>query len=80
MFDIRTKVFFFACLKDAAGAGPALKNAAPAPGSGKEKHRLRLWLRSRPKSGGSRRLWLRNTGQNLDQDPYITYIGKSKFT
>ena len=27
MFDTRTRLFFFACLKDAAGA--ALKNAAP---------------------------------------------------
>ena len=32
MFDTRTRLFFLACLKDAAGA--ALKNAAPAPGSG----------------------------------------------
>ena len=32
MFDTRTKRFFFACLKDAAGA--AIKSAAPAPGSG----------------------------------------------
>ena len=31
MFDTRTRFFFFACSKDAAGA--ALKNAAPAPGS-----------------------------------------------
>ena len=31
MFDTRTRLFFLACLKDAAGA--ALKNAAPAPGS-----------------------------------------------
>ena len=29
MFDTRTRLFFFACLKYAAGA--ALKNAAPAP-------------------------------------------------
>ena len=29
MFDTRTRLFFFACLRDAAGA--ALKNAAPAP-------------------------------------------------
>ena len=47
MFDTRTKLFFFACLKDAAGA--ALKSAAPAPGSDQQKNRLRL----RPKSGGS---------------------------
>ena len=35
MFDTRTRLFFFACLKDAAGA--ALKNAAPAPGSDQKK-------------------------------------------
>ena len=29
MYDTRTRLFFFACLKDAAGA--ALQNAAPAP-------------------------------------------------
>ena len=46
MFDTRTRLFFFACLKDVAGA--ALKKAAPAPGSD-------------PKKIGSRRLWLRNT-------------------
>ena len=40
MFDTRTRLFFFACLKDAAGA--ALKNAAPAPGSDQQKNRLRL--------------------------------------
>ena len=47
MFDTRTRLFFFACLNDAAGA--ALKSAAPAPGSDQQKNRLRL----RPKSGGS---------------------------
>ena len=31
MFDTRTRLFFFAYLKDAAGAGAALKNVAPAP-------------------------------------------------
>ena len=35
MFDTRTRLFFFACLKDAAGA--AFKNAAPAPGSDQKK-------------------------------------------
>ena len=35
MFDTRTRLFFFACLKDAAGA--ALKNAASAPGSDQKK-------------------------------------------
>ena len=40
MFDTRTRLLFFACLKDAAGA--ALKNAAPAPGSDQQKNRLRL--------------------------------------
>ena len=48
MFDARTRLFFLACLEDAAGA--ALKSAAPAPGSDQQKNRLRL--RSRPKSGG----------------------------
>ena len=40
MFDTRTRLLFFACLKDAAGA--ALKNAAPAPGSNQQKNWLRL--------------------------------------
>ena len=40
MFDTRTRLLFFACLKDAAGA--ALKNAALAPGSNQQKNRLRL--------------------------------------
>ena len=35
MFDTRTRLFSFTCLKDAAGA--ALKNAAPAPGSDQKK-------------------------------------------
>ena len=35
MFDTRARLFFFACLKDAAGA--ALKIAAPAPGSDQQK-------------------------------------------
>ena len=55
MFDARIRLSFFACLKDAAGK--ALKNAAQAPGSDQQKNRLRL----RPKSGGCRRLRLRNT-------------------
>ena len=45
MFDTRTRLFFFACLKDAAGAGAALKSAALAPGSNQQKNwlqRLRL--------------------------------------
>ena len=42
MFDTRTRPLFFACLKDAAGAGAALKNAAPVPGSDQQKWRLRL--------------------------------------
>ena len=58
MFDTKTRLFFFACLKDAAGAGAVLKSAAPAPGSDPKKNWLRL--RTRPKSGGSR-LQLRNT-------------------
>ena len=65
MFDTRTRLFFFACLKDAAGA--ALKKAAPAPtpGSDPKKNRLRL----RPKSAGSRRfrLRLRNTAPRMMQ-------------
>ena len=40
MFDTRTRLSFFACQKDAAGA--ALKNAALAPGSAQQKNRLRL--------------------------------------
>ena len=35
MFDTRTRLFFFACLKDAAGA--ALKKAALSPGSEQKK-------------------------------------------
>ena len=38
--DTRTKLLFYAFLKDAAVA--ALKNAALAPGSGQQKNRLRL--------------------------------------
>ena len=68
MFDARTRLLFFACLKDAAGV--ALKNAAAAPGSDLQKIQLRL--RSRPKSGGSRRLRLRNTAKNLT--PFIIDI------
>ena len=37
MFDTRTRLFFFACLEDAAGVGAALKSAAPAPSSGQQK-------------------------------------------
>ena len=50
MFCNNTRLSFFACQKDAAGA--ALKKAAPALGSGQIKKRLRL----HPKSGGSRQL------------------------
>ena len=53
MFCHNTRLSFFACQKDAAGA--ALKKAAPALGSGQHKNQLRL----HPKSSGSRRL--RNT-------------------
>ena len=42
MFDTRTRLFFLACLEDAAGAGTALKSAAPAPGSDQQKNQLRL--------------------------------------
>ena len=62
MFDTRTRLFFFACLEDAAGARAALKKAALAPGSDPKKNWLRL--RSRPKSGGSRWLRLRNTADS----------------
>ena len=57
-------LFFFACLKYAAGAGAgaALKIAAPAPGSAPQKNWLRLWRH--PKSGGSRRLRAHNTDKN----------------
>ena len=37
MFDTRTMLFFFACLKYAAGAGAALRIKAPAPGSDPKK-------------------------------------------
>ena len=57
MFCNNTRLFFFACQKDAAGARPALKKAAPSLGSGQIKNRLRL----HPNSGGFRRLQLRNT-------------------
>ena len=42
MFDTRTRLFFFACLKDAARAGATLKSVAPAPGSDQQKNQLRL--------------------------------------
>ena len=35
MFDTRTRLFFLACLEDAAGA--ALKKATPAPGPAQKK-------------------------------------------
>ena len=53
MFGTRTMLFFFACLKYAAGAGAALKIAAPAPAPGSDPKKNRLRLRIRPKSGGS---------------------------
>ena len=51
------RLSFFACQKDVAGA--VFFKAAPSPvlGSGHKKNRLQL----HPKSGGSRRLRLRNT-------------------
>ena len=49
MFCNNTRLSFFACQKNAAGA--ALKKAAPALGSGQIENLLRLWLH--PKSGGS---------------------------
>ena len=51
IFFQNNKAFlFFACQKEAAGVGAALKKAAPALSSGQLKNRLRL----HPKSGGSR--------------------------
>ena len=44
MFDTRTRLFFIACLKDAAGA--ALKSAAPAPGFDQKKNRIRTAIAS----------------------------------
>ena len=49
MFDTRTRLFFFACQKDAVGT---------ASRSGHKKNRLRL----HPKSGGFKLLRLRITG------------------
>ena len=57
-FVTTTRLSFVAFQKDAAGA--ALKKAAPALGFGQQKNRLRL----HPKSGGPRRLRLRNTAAN----------------
>ena len=53
-------LFFFACLKYAAGAALKIAAPAPAPGSDPKKNRLRR----RPKSGGSRRLRVHNTDKN----------------
>ena len=50
-FDTRTRLFFFTCLKDAPGAGAALKSGPPAPSCDQPKKRLRL--QSSPKSAGS---------------------------
>ena len=59
MFDKRTRFFFFASLKDAAGA--PLKKATL--GSDQQKNRLRL--RNSSKTGGSMRL--RNTNFGTGQ-------------
>ena len=61
MFCNNTRLSFFHCQKDAAGAEAALKKAAPALVSGQQKKQLQL----HPKSGGSSRLRLRNTELNL---------------
>ena len=53
MFDTKTRLLFFACLKKAAGA--ALKNVALAPTNKK----IGSGTGAAPKSGGSRQLWLR---------------------
>ena len=42
MFDTRTRLFFLACLEDAAGAALKSAAAAPAPGSDQQKNWLRL--------------------------------------
>ena len=65
MFDKRSRLLSFACLKYAAGAGAALKSAAPAYGSEQKKNLLRL--RSRPNSSCSRRLRLRNTELHIPE-------------
>ena len=62
MFDTRTRLFSFACLKDAAeaGAGSALKNAAPDQkkiGSGAA---LKV---AAPGGSGSATLCQKNTGR-----------------
>ena len=49
MFDTRTRLFFFACLEDAAEA--ALKSAAPASGSDQQKNWLRLPAPTSKKNG-----------------------------
>ena len=40
MFESRTSLLFFSCLKVVAGA--ALKNAAPAPSSDQQKNPIRI--------------------------------------
>ena len=40
MFDTRTMLFFFACLKYAAGAGAALRIKAPAPAPGSDPKKI----------------------------------------
>ena len=72
MFCNNTRLSFFHCQKD--GAEAALKKAAPALVSGQQ-------LQLHPKSGGSRRLRLRNTELNLFRRcmvlPTISYSVRS---
>ena len=39
MFDTRTRLLFFICLKDATGARATLKKVAPTPGSEQQKNK-----------------------------------------
>ena len=62
MLNIRTRLFFFPFLQDAAGA--ILKKAS-----------LALGLRSRSKTGSSKRLLLRNLVFFLDMSSLVTSLG-----
>ena len=57
----KSKTCLFCFLKRSSRSRSRHKKAAPALGS--ELPKNRPWLRSRLKTGGSRRLWLRNTGE-----------------
>ena len=60
-YKSNTVLFFFAFLKDSAGAGAA------------KKKRLRFWLRLTLKTCSSKQLWLRNTVEKLRID-FLSYI------